>query len=77
MPGQRKPNDLSRSLIGLDMDTTLIAVVVPARKECGPNATRRKRVGAAFHSAAKPAGTGVGAQCASKSFRKRPIATLY
>jgi hypothetical protein len=72
MPGQRKPNDLSRSLIGLDMDTTLIAVVVPARKECGPNATRRKRVGAAFHSAAKPAGTGVGAQCASKSFSVRP-----
>src|ERR1700676_5339958 len=29
MPQQRKPNDLSRSLIALDMDTTLIAVVVP------------------------------------------------
>jgi hypothetical protein len=28
MPRQRKPNDLSRSLIALDMDTTLIAVVV-------------------------------------------------
>src|SRR5579859_4740814 len=27
MPRQRKPNDLSRSLIALDMDTTLIAVV--------------------------------------------------
>jgi transposase len=27
MPQQRKPNDLSRSLIALDMDTTLIAVV--------------------------------------------------
>jgi hypothetical protein len=27
MPRQRKPNDLSRSLITLDMDTTLIAVV--------------------------------------------------
>ena len=27
MPQQRKPNDLSRSLITLDMDTTLIAVV--------------------------------------------------
>jgi transposase len=27
MPPQRKPNDLSRSLIALDMDTTLIAVV--------------------------------------------------
>jgi hypothetical protein len=26
MPQQRKPNDLSRSLIALDMDTTLIAV---------------------------------------------------
>jgi transposase len=27
MPRQRKPNDLSRSLTALDMDTTLIAVV--------------------------------------------------
>jgi transposase len=27
MPQQRKPNDLSRSLTALDMDTTLIAVV--------------------------------------------------
>ena len=27
MPRQRKPNDLSRSLITLDIDTTLIAVV--------------------------------------------------
>ena len=27
MPQQRKPSDLSRSLIALDMDTTLIAVV--------------------------------------------------
>ena len=27
MPQQRKPNDLGRSLISLDMDTTLIAVV--------------------------------------------------
>jgi transposase len=27
MPRQRKPNDLSRSLIAVDMDTTLIAVV--------------------------------------------------
>ena len=27
MPQQRKPNDLSRSLIALDMDTTLIAVI--------------------------------------------------
>jgi hypothetical protein len=27
MPQQRKPNDLSRSLIALDMATTLIAVV--------------------------------------------------
>ena len=27
MAQQRKPNDLSRSLIALDMDTTLIAVV--------------------------------------------------
>ena len=27
MPRRRKPNDLSRSLIALDMDTTLIAVV--------------------------------------------------
>jgi transposase len=27
MPQQRKPSDLSRSLITLDMDTTLIAVV--------------------------------------------------
>jgi hypothetical protein len=27
MPRQRKPNDLGRSLIALDMDTTLIAVV--------------------------------------------------
>src|SRR5215467_12727142 len=27
MPRQRKPNDFSRSLIALDMDTTLIAVV--------------------------------------------------
>jgi hypothetical protein len=26
-PRQRKPNDLSRSLIALDMDTTLIAAV--------------------------------------------------
>jgi transposase len=27
MPQQRKPNDLSRSLTAVDMDTTLIAVV--------------------------------------------------
>ena len=27
MPQQRKPNNLSRSLIALDMDTTLIAVI--------------------------------------------------
>jgi hypothetical protein len=38
MPRQRKPNDLSRSLIPLDLDTTLIAVVElslePAERCC-------------------------------------------